>query len=185
MIATVRRTQEQSERSFQSNGDYCWTMLILSPSGFSPLPQKRGEPIDINGKIDVGHVSRTTAELSCIVYSLYEIDKRWRELNEHIANLLVEDFMDPKIYSMLLFDYETFSWSRLYFWILGCLNKFNTSIEDNISSGSLFGKLEFPVYLIHRLNRYLDRRLHHRLNCRLHHHPLQSTSVKTLLGSKN
>lgn len=98
--------------------------------------------------IDVGHISRQTAELSCIVYALKEIDERWRKLNDHIASLLVEDFMDPKTYTTLLFDDETFSRSRLYFWILGCLNEFNVSIEDNIKQWKLFRQA--------RISRVLD-----------------------------
>ncbi|KAH6869568.1 hypothetical protein B0T10DRAFT_418339 [Thelonectria olida] len=56
--------------------------------------------------------------------------------------------MNPKTYTTLLFDDETFSRSRLYFWILGCLNEFNISIEDNIKQWKLFRQA--------RISRVLD-----------------------------
>lgn len=40
--------------------------------------------------------------------------------------------MDPDAYVTLLFDDDRFSRSRLYFWIIGCLNEFLISIEDNM-----------------------------------------------------
>lgn len=151
MIATSRPTQ--TEKRSLLNCERYWTMLILSPSGFFPLPtettredgekKKARTPVktadtNIRWKIDVGQASQQTAELSCIVYALREVDKRWRQFNEYIGSLLVEDFMDPKAYTTLLFDDETFSRSRLYFWILGCLNDFDADIEDNIKQWTLY-----------------------------------------------
>jgi hypothetical protein len=46
--------------------------------------------------------------------------------------------MNPKDYVKLLFDDEIFSWSRLYFWVIGCLNEFDISIGDNIKQWKLF-----------------------------------------------
>ncbi|KAF2184726.1 hypothetical protein K469DRAFT_578976 [Zopfia rhizophila CBS 207.26] len=46
--------------------------------------------------------------------------------------------MDPKIYVKLIFDDESFTRSRLYFWVIGCLNEFLVSIEDNTKQWKLF-----------------------------------------------
>ncbi|KAK3397635.1 hypothetical protein B0T20DRAFT_453711 [Sordaria brevicollis] len=46
--------------------------------------------------------------------------------------------MNPKDYCNLLFDDETFSRSRLYFWILGFIIKVQPCIEDNITQWNLY-----------------------------------------------
>jgi hypothetical protein len=132
MITTARHTQIDAQCHFPSNGEYYWTVLILSPSGFFPADS------DQDWKIDAGQISEQTFGLSCIVYALRKVEEQWRQFNDHIGSLLVEDFMDPRAYTKLLFDDETFSRSRLYFWILGCLNEFQVSIEDNIKQWKLF-----------------------------------------------
>lgn len=75
--------------------------------------------------------SRHVAELFCILYALGLIENRWLQFNDHIRSLLIEDFMEPDAYVKMLFDDHKFSSSRLYFWIIGCLNEFLISIEDN------------------------------------------------------
>lgn len=86
----------------------------------------------------LGEQSLLFAETTTIVAAIRKVGDRWRDLNEYIGSLLVEDFMDPKSYAMLLFEDETFSRSRLYFWIIGCLNEFDISIKDNIKQWKLF-----------------------------------------------
>lgn len=94
--------------------------------------------MDIKWKSVLSKKDLLIAEAIIIVVAIKKVEDRWRDLNEYIGSLLVEDFMDPKSYAMLLFDDETFSRSRLYFWIIGCLNEFNISIEDNIKQWKLF-----------------------------------------------
>ncbi|ETS81000.1 hypothetical protein PFICI_06002 [Pestalotiopsis fici W106-1] len=140
IVATAERIQQESDHDtpLHQKRNLHWTMLVLSPSDF--LPPSYEAVLGIGSEREVAHMSRQTAELSFIVYALNEIERRWRKLNDHIASLLVEDFMDPEAYTKLLFDDETFSRSRLYFWILGCLNEFQTTIEDNIQQSRLFRK---------------------------------------------
>ncbi|GAB1201074.1 hypothetical protein APSETT444_010461 [Aspergillus pseudonomiae] len=118
-----------------SNPEYYWTMLVLSPPNFFP---SRPHDLGTDWKISGGQTSQQTAEISCIVYALREVEERWRQFNKHIESLLVENFMDPEAYTKLLFDDQTFSRSRLYFWIIGCLNEFDVSIDDNIKQCTLF-----------------------------------------------
>lgn len=91
--------------------------------------------------------SKRTAELAYVVYALKEVEKQWRCLNEYVAELLSEDFMHPKAYVKLLFDDNTLSQSRLYFWIIGCLNEFDVSIEDNIKQWKLFQEARVTPFL--------------------------------------
>lgn len=73
------------------------------------------------------------AELRIILHIIKLVCKRWTEIDEYLATLLVEDFMKPKQYYGLLFDDENFTRSRKYFWVIGCLNEFIISIGDNIN----------------------------------------------------
>jgi hypothetical protein len=117
-------------------------MLILSSSGFFSSPT--GAEADRDWKLVMGQRSQQTAEFSIILYALRKVEERWRQFNEYIGSLLVEDFMDPEAYTELLFDNETFSRSKLYFWAIGCLNEFTISIEDNIKQVKFFRKARIP-----------------------------------------
>ncbi len=133
-VITTTRHAKFGTRSYKypTSSDWYWTILILSPSGFfSPK-------IVEQQAIDVGQASHRTAELFYIVSALKKVEAQWRGFNEYIRSLLVEDFMDPAAYSKLLFDDATFSRSRLYFWILGCLHEFDLVIEDNIKQWRLY-----------------------------------------------
>jgi hypothetical protein len=83
------------------------------------------------------------------VYALRGAAKRWAELNQYIGGMLSEDFMDPKAYVRLLFDDETISQSRLYFWVIGCLNEFDISIEENMES-NLSNRVNHEEYSVNR-----------------------------------
>lgn len=111
-------------------------MLVLSSSNFFKQPAQND--LDIDWKLTLSKESLLIAQTIIIVDAISKVENRWRDLIEYIGGLLVEDFMDPKSYGMLLFDDETFSRSRLYFWVIGCLNEFDISIEDNIKQWKLF-----------------------------------------------
>jgi hypothetical protein len=160
VITTAIPAQKNSQSDTQSMMEDCWTMLVLSPSDFFNLPLEinlspemisPGTPQkvteikrDKGWKRVMGQRSQQTAEFSIIIYALRKVEGRWRDLNEYIGDLLVEDFMDPEAYSKLLFDDETFSHSKLYFWAIGCLNELTVSIEDNIKQLRLFRKDRIP-----------------------------------------
>jgi hypothetical protein len=54
--------------------------------------------------------------------------------------------MDPEAYVKLLFDDGNFSRSRLYFWVIGCLNEFDISIE-HIKQCTLFREARVRQFL--------------------------------------
>jgi hypothetical protein len=133
MLASTKDPQiEGKSGPYWTLGDISshWTILLLSPSGFFPKPSE--DSLKANWSIN------QHAELVYIVYALEGVVKRWQDLNEYITGLLTENFMDPIAYVDLLIDDETFSRSRRYFWITGCLNEFDTSIADNIKQWELF-----------------------------------------------
>jgi hypothetical protein len=131
MLATASGTEFKSQLT--ANDRY-WTTLLLSPSGFF---ERLGEKQQ-DWRMVASQKSKQTAELACVLYALREVETRWRDLNKYIAGLLTKDFMHPKDYIKGLFDDENLTQSKLYFWIIGCLNEFVASIEDNIKQWKLF-----------------------------------------------
>lgn len=152
MLATAKALTKGLESGKRSHADDLapyWTMLVLSPSGFfEKPPEPKPEPtrdvwekavtLETDWKTVRSQPIKISAEVACIVYALKEVVKRWTDLNEYISKLLMEDVMDPEVYVQLLFDDETFSRSRLYFWVIGCLNEFEVSIADNIKQWELY-----------------------------------------------
>jgi hypothetical protein len=125
-----------------------WTLLLLTPSGFFQRPLDKQDEFIIDWKNE-RVLSKIVAELIFISHALKEVAKRWTRLHDEIERLLSEDFMDPKIYVRLIFDDESFTRSRLYFWVIGCLNEFLVSIEDNIKQWKLFREARVTLLLKH------------------------------------
>ncbi|GFF56416.1 LOW QUALITY PROTEIN: hypothetical protein IFM46972_10507 [Aspergillus udagawae] len=111
-----------------------WTTLLLCPTGFLEMGR------NANWTKILSYDELQNAELAFIASALREIAARWADLEDYMAGLLSEDFMDPEEYVKLLFDNDTFSRSKLYFWMIGCLNDFIISIEDNITQWQLLRK---------------------------------------------
>jgi len=147
MLATAAHVKD-AQLEGQFTVDNYWTILLLSPSGFFTGPQRHPSGVsrgphsqqipDIDWEKVTQRKSEEMAELACIVYALKEVEKRWTFLDKYIGDLLSENFMNPEDYVKLLFDDEIFSRSRLYFWVIGCLNEFDISIGDNIKQWKLF-----------------------------------------------
>ncbi|KAF7897147.1 hypothetical protein EAF00_005375 [Botryotinia globosa] len=140
------RNDPQEEES-----ELCWTFMLLAPSNIFPsheaidFDKARSSDLDMR---DIAIQScMLTAELTSILYAMRLVVQRWEELYQHIEGLLHEDFMDPATYVKLLFDDENFSQSRLYFWVIGCVNEFQISIEDNIKQWTLFREARVESYL--------------------------------------
>ncbi|THV54254.1 hypothetical protein BGAL_0031g00280 [Botrytis galanthina] len=141
------RNDPQEEES-----ELCWTLLLLTPSNFFPshedidrYPFSRSSVLDMRDIAIQRHM--LIAELTSVLYAMRLVVKRWEELYQHIEGLLYEDFMDPATYVELLFDDENFSQSRLYFWVIGCVNEFQISIEDNVKQWTLFREARVESYL--------------------------------------
>ncbi|KAL2024984.1 hypothetical protein VTK56DRAFT_3683 [Thermocarpiscus australiensis] len=126
--------------------DPYWTILLLTPSGFFRHPYDPEGPHAYegeDGKFIINWrsedpLARGAAELTIICHALEAVVEKWNALHEYIAGLLVDNFMEPKQYVELLYDDQYLTRSRLYFWIIGCVNEFLISIEDNINQWKLF-----------------------------------------------
>lgn len=138
-LATSERLKEEPASNQKEALEQDWTLLLLTPSGFFECPQHGRDQFIVDWKHEKA-LSKQEAELTFIVHALKEVAKRWTNLHDDIAELLSEDFMEPKTYVKLIFDDENFTRSRLYFWIIGCLTEFVVSIEDNIKQWKLFRK---------------------------------------------
>ncbi|KAJ6779951.1 hypothetical protein PWT90_06597 [Aphanocladium album] len=146
VITAIKPIQKLDEFVLSESERY-WTMIILSPTAFFAAPPLFGDKTWPDWGIAVGKASHRVAELSCILSGLRKVENCWREFNEYMGSLLVEDFMNPPEYSKLLFDDATFSRSRLYFWILGCLNEFDVLLEDNIKQWRLYRRVRIEPLL--------------------------------------
>lgn len=91
--------------------------------------------------------SGTAVELYIIIKALRTVETRWQKLERYISGLVVQDFMNPKDYCSLLFDDETFSRSRLYFWIIGFIIEVHPCIEDNITQWNLYQRARIQPLL--------------------------------------
>jgi hypothetical protein len=142
MLATAQDLKKVPKPTQWSTQPDCyWTILLLSPSGFFPRLPREDEKLDIFWKATGKQQNKQIAELAYVVDALRVVEKRWRELNEYISKLLLENFMNPKAYIEgveLLISDETLTGSKRSFWIIGCLNEFDASIEDNIKQCELF-----------------------------------------------
>lgn len=131
ILTTARDMSNMSESKPERTETAYWTILLLTPSDFFARPLYPSRDIDW---AEVGkHYYGRTAEIACIVSGLRQVVKHWIDLHEYIDRLLGEgDFMDPQHYARLLFDDNMDERSRRYFWIIGCLDEFDRSIEDNM-----------------------------------------------------
>jgi hypothetical protein len=124
-----------------------WTILLLTPSSFFKAP-RQDRKIDLVWTEIRKPQFKPVAELASIMHALRAVMKRWADLYQHIKGLLHENFMNPKVYVELLFDDDKFSQSKLYFWVIRCLNEFDISIEDNIKQWTLFREERVTPFLL-------------------------------------
>jgi hypothetical protein len=147
-LATSDHLQGTPAGNQQEESEKYWTLLLLTPSGFFERPSYNQDRFIIDWKNEK-ELSKPLAELIFISHALKEVANRWTSLHEKIEGLLSKDFMDPRAYVRLIFDDENFTQSKLYFWVIGCLNEFLVSIEDNIKQWKLFRDARVTPLLKH------------------------------------
>ena len=125
-----REPHKDSEHCFPWNGDVSsvkrdgtdfWTILLLTPLAIPETQSLRGNP--------------ATYVLLLIKQGLQAAADAWDGIRAHF-NAILDDqdtMLDPRAHDELLFDDDTFSRSRLYFWAMDSLEKFLTQIKDTIS----------------------------------------------------
>ena len=59
---------------------------------------------------------------------------RWKVIASHLKTFIVDHhlLLDPEGHDMLLFDDDSFSRSRKYFWVINFLAECNSRIDENI-----------------------------------------------------
>lgn len=70
-------------------------------------------------------------EMTRIIHDLLkQVELCWRQIRDHLTSLISENanFMEGDKYVKLLFEDESYTRSRTYFWILGCLPAFENTI---------------------------------------------------------
>lgn len=113
-----------------------FTVVVLTPNDFwSPEDEKWASR---SSSSILRNSSAEIAEVDVIRIALGKVVERWMKLNMHLEALLAEKFMIPEDYVKLLFDDENFTRSRKYFWAIGCLSEFITSISDNKTQWDLY-----------------------------------------------
>lgn len=100
-LATSKRLKEAPASNQQEALEQDWTLLLLTPSGFFERPQNGRDQFIMDWKHEK-ELSKQAAELTFIVHALKEVAKRWTNLHDDIAELLSEDFMEPKTYVKLI-----------------------------------------------------------------------------------
>lgn len=97
-----------------------WTIILIRSSGYG------------SGT----YSSKAAFVLEAIVseiHSLYnEVAFHWRSIQSHVSELISEDatFLQGNEFVQLLFESDSFSRSRKYFWILGSLRDFENVIKQ-------------------------------------------------------
>ncbi|PMD42010.1 hypothetical protein L207DRAFT_580690 [Hyaloscypha variabilis F] len=102
-----------------------WTIIIVGSSkSTTDLFKRHSEPGGDDSVLD--NMTRN------ILRVLERIEFCWRQINDHLNSLISENenFLDGDDYVKLLFEDESYTRSRTYFWILGCLRDFENTIRD-------------------------------------------------------
>jgi hypothetical protein len=111
-----------------------WTILYLCPNTF-----------ELNDKIqnleqynllfeNIGNRNACVSFDIMVWSTLYEIVARWEEVVEYFTSLLGhrDTLSNPDAHDSLLFDDDSFSRSRRYFWAINYLAQLDVSISGNI-----------------------------------------------------
>jgi len=147
VIATSERLEGAPVSDQQGELDQHWTLLLLSPSGFFKKTEEKQEYRFITDWNWERVLSKQVAELTFICHALRKIVGRWFVLQNEIAGLMTEDFTDPKAYVKVIFEDESLTHSKLYFLVIGCLNEFLATIDDNIKQLELYREARVPPSL--------------------------------------
>ncbi|KAF2489363.1 hypothetical protein BU16DRAFT_586431 [Lophium mytilinum] len=99
-----------------------WTGVLLSPATFE-IEDPDGHP---------------STFLRIIAEGLRGAADAWEVIVMYLDRSLQSSILDPEAHDQLLFDDETFSRSRLYFWYVDSIVLFQTQIQDAINQWVFF-----------------------------------------------
>jgi hypothetical protein len=127
--------------------DSFWTVLIMKPSAADYDPYdvhkvpRRTYPPQNDGR----QYRSEDVILDAIRTNLQKAANAWSRMQIALDAIVDHDplFLDPAQHDNLLFDDDTFSRSRQYFWIVSCLESFLILIDDAIEEWRRF-RVDWP-----------------------------------------
>jgi hypothetical protein len=111
-----------------------WTLLYMCPNGFELYDKTQGfQHYDTILSAIKGRDAADALE-SMIEFSIRMVLQRWEQIADHFTWLLGhrDTLADPGAHDSLLFDDDSFTRSRRYFWAINYLAELDTSISGNI-----------------------------------------------------
>ncbi|GFF87024.1 predicted protein, partial [Aspergillus lentulus] len=117
-----------------------WSILHLAPAHFCPLHQETSWP---EGRYD-GHM----IPVALILQALRDAADSWEQVANHLSSLVDDQgaIFDPDEHDRLLFDDNTFSRSRLYFWPIDRLGMFIPSISATMREWQNFWEARKHIF---------------------------------------
>ncbi|KAF4153907.1 hypothetical protein CNMCM6069_000175 [Aspergillus lentulus] len=112
----------------------------FGPAHFCPLHQETSWP---EGRYD-GHM----IPVALILQALRDAADSWEQVANHLSSLVDDQgaIFDPDEHGRLLFDDNTFSRSRLYFWAIDCLGMFIPSISATMREWQNFWEARKHIF---------------------------------------
>ncbi|KAK2808031.1 hypothetical protein FQN50_005113 [Emmonsiellopsis sp. PD_5] len=119
---------------------YHWTVLLLCPDHLYIDTRRHGWP--------------PSAILRLIKDALHDVSDSWEEIASHFVSILNDQdaIFDPQRHDCLLFDDDTFSQSRLYFWAIDSLELFKDRVTDAVKQWEFFSQARLEIFLAHEKN---------------------------------
>ncbi|KAK2784010.1 hypothetical protein FQN52_009389 [Onygenales sp. PD_12] len=116
---------------------YHWTVLLLSAKHM---------------RINTSFFSWAPSVILYLISdALCDVSDSWEEIASHFAYVLNDQdaIFDPQMHDSLLFDDDTFSRSRLYFWAIDSLELFKDQIAHAIKEWGFFWEARCKVFKAH------------------------------------
>jgi hypothetical protein len=119
-----------------------WTLLYLCPNNFELYDKSNNyESYDtITSAIKNQNASGVVEVM--IEFTIRMVIERWLDIAEYFARLIGhrDTLSDPDAHDSLLFDDDSFSRSRRYFWAINYLAELDLSISGNIAQLEKFAR---------------------------------------------
>ncbi|KAM0240898.1 hypothetical protein ACHAP5_007762 [Fusarium lateritium] len=143
---TIGCSYQDSVSHGRPTGESFWTILIMKP------PWGKADPVyppkaSLRNNSPPGNVQYCSEDvmLDAIRTNVRRAAEDWSSVQVALSPIIDHDplFLDPNQHDNLLFDDDTFSRSRRYFWVVSCLESFQAVIDDAIEEWEKF-RAEWP-----------------------------------------
>ena len=142
--------KETEQRVQRRRPDKYWTILFMEPSSWYD---------DLEDTLRTAVAENSSMQAACLVlvgYALHIATVEWQKMAFYFDSLLgsspINDedstFLSPPKHDRLLFEDESFSRSRKYFWVIDALTRFMDEIEETQDV--------WKRYRVHEVDPFLD-----------------------------